>query len=65
MGNKLSVQDTSNPCPHSHVKKLDAKGWIKLRQKHNVKVKVKCEMQNKQINGLTTNHNPNPLPIQK
>jgi len=27
------VLDASNLCPHSHVKKLDAKGWIKPKQK--------------------------------
>ncbi len=40
------VPNTSNPCPHSHVKKLNAEGWIKLRQKHNVEVKIKCAMWN-------------------
>jgi hypothetical protein len=59
------VLDMSNMCSHSHMKILDAKGWIKPKQKHNVKVKVKCAMWNKQIDGLTTNHNPKPLPKQK
>jgi hypothetical protein len=36
-----------------------------LRQKCNVEVKVKYAMQNKQIDGLATNHNPAPLPKQK
>jgi len=57
--------DASNPCPHSHMRKLDANGWIKPKQKCNVKVKVKCVMWNKRIDGLATNHSPTPLPEQK
>jgi hypothetical protein len=53
------------PMSTSHVRKLDAKRWIKLRWKCNVEVKVKCAMWNEQIDGLTTNHNPDPLPKQK
>ncbi len=39
--------NASNPCPRSHVKRLN--------------VKVEYAMQNKQINGLTINHSPAPL----
>jgi hypothetical protein len=28
-------------------------------------MKVECAMQNKQINGLATNHSPTPLPEQE
>jgi hypothetical protein len=28
-------------------------------------MKIKCAMRNKQIDGLTTNHSPGPLPEQK
>jgi len=56
------VPNVSNPCPHSHVKKLDAKGWIKPKQKRNVEVKVECVMQIEQIDGLATNHSLAPLP---
>jgi hypothetical protein len=59
------VLDAFNPCPHSHVKRLNVKGWIEPRWKCNVKMKVKCAMRNKQINGLTINHSPTPLPKQK
>jgi hypothetical protein len=55
------MPDAFNPCPHSHVRRLDAKGWIKPKRKHNVEVKVKCVMWNEHIDGLTTNHNPTPL----
>jgi hypothetical protein len=51
----------SNPCPHSHMKRLNVESWIKLKQKHITKVKLKCAIQNKQIYGLTTNHSPTPL----
>jgi hypothetical protein len=51
--------------PHSHVKRLNAEGWIKLRQKHNVKVKVECAMWNEWTNGLTTNHSHVPLSEQE
>jgi hypothetical protein len=46
-------------------KRLNAKGWIKPKWKHNVKVKVECAMQNKRIDGLTINYNFAPLPEQK
>jgi spore coat polysaccharide biosynthesis protein SpsF (cytidylyltransferase family) len=46
------------------VRRLNAKGLIKLKQKCVVEVKVKRVMQNKQINGLTTNHGLAPLPKQ-
>jgi hypothetical protein len=59
------VPNVSNPCPHSHVRRLDAKGWIKSKQKCNFKVKVECAMENEQIDDLTTNHNPAPLPEQE
>jgi hypothetical protein len=39
------VPNASNLCPHSHVKRLDAKGWIKPKQKCNIEVKVECVMQ--------------------
>jgi hypothetical protein len=38
------------------MKKLDAEGWIKPKQKHNVEVKVECEMQKEHIDGLAINH---------
>ncbi len=47
------------------MKKLDAESWIKLKQKCNTEMKVKCAMWNKQINGLAINHNTIPLPKQK
>jgi hypothetical protein len=34
------VLDVSNPCPHSHVRRLDAEGWNKLRWKCSIKVEV-------------------------
>jgi hypothetical protein len=34
------MPNVSNPCPNSHVKKLKAKDGIKLKQKHNVEVKI-------------------------
>ncbi len=43
------------------MKRLDVKGWFKPKWKHNAEVKVKCVMQNEEINGLTTNHSPIPL----
>ncbi len=58
------VPNVSNRCPHSHVRRLNAKGWIKSEWKHNVEVKVKCVMWNEWIYGLTTNHNLAPLPKQ-
>jgi len=64
LSNEQRVKDmlnTSNPCPRSHVKRLNVKDWIKLKRKHNTKVKVEYAMQNKQINGLTINHSPAPL----
>jgi hypothetical protein len=57
--------DVFNLCPHSHVRKLNAKSWIKPKWKHNVEMKVKCAMWNKCINGLTTNHSLAPLLEQK
>jgi hypothetical protein len=54
-----------NPCPHAHVRRLNAKSWIKPKWKCNIEVNIKCAMQNEQIDGLTTNHTPNPLPKQK
>jgi hypothetical protein len=59
------VLDASNPCPHSHMKRLYADGCIKLRWKCNVEGKVKCAMWNEWINGLTINHSPTSLPEQK
>jgi hypothetical protein len=55
------MPDASNPCPHSHVKRLNVEGWIKPRQKCNVEVKVKCVMWNEWIDGLAINHRPTPL----
>ncbi len=54
-----------NPCRHSHMKRLNVKGWIKSRWKHIIEVKVKCVMQNKWIDGLTMNYNPTLLPKKK
>ncbi len=59
------MPDPFNLCPHSHVRRLNAKGLIKLRQKCIVEVKVECAMRNEQMDGLTTNHIPTPLPEQK
>jgi hypothetical protein len=62
MGQQVKcVLDASTLCPHSHVKRLNAKGWIKSKQKRNVKVKVERVLQNEWINGLETNHNLAPL----
>jgi hypothetical protein len=38
--------DASNPCPHSHLRRLNVEGWIKLKQKcnANVKINVWCRM---------------------
>jgi hypothetical protein len=38
---------------------------IKPRWKCNVEVKIKCVMQNEQIDGLVTNHSHAPLPEQE
>jgi len=57
--------DVSNPCPHSHVKRLNVKSWIKPRWKCNVKAKVDCAMRNKWIDGLAINHSLAPLPKQE
>ncbi len=54
-----------NLCPHSHVRRLDAKGWIKSTWKRIVEVKVNCAMQNERIDGLVTNHILTPLPEQE
>jgi len=43
MDNMLNV---FNPNLHSNVKRLDVKGQIKLIQKHNIEVKIKCVMRN-------------------
>ncbi len=59
------MPNSFNPYPHSHVKRLDAKGLIKPTRKHIIEVEVKCVMWNKQIDGLATNHIPTPLPEQK
>jgi hypothetical protein len=59
------VPNMSNPCPHSHVRRLDVKGWIKPRWKHNNEVKIRCVMRNEQINGLATNHSLAPLSKQE
>jgi hypothetical protein len=59
------MRDVFNPCPHSHMKRLNVKGWIKPRQKCIIEVKVKCAMQNKWIDGLTIKYNPTLLPEQK
>ncbi len=55
------VLDASNPCPHSHMRRLDAKGWIKPKRIHNAEMKMKCVMWNEQIYGLTINHSLAPL----
>jgi hypothetical protein len=36
-----------------------------LRQKCKIEVKVECVMQNKQIDVVTTDHSPTPLPEQE
>ncbi len=59
------VPNAFNPCPHSHMRIIDVEGWIKLRRKHNVEVKLKCAMKNKQIDDFTINHSPIPLPKQE
>jgi len=59
------MPNASNSCPHSHVKRLNIEGWIKLKQKQNVEAKLKCAMWNEQINGLATNHSPATLHKQK
>jgi hypothetical protein len=55
------VPDAFNPCPHSHVKRLNVEGWIKPKWKWNVQVKVKCAMQNEWIDDLTINYCLAPL----
>jgi len=47
------------------VKRLDAKGLIKLTRKCIIEVQVICAMWNKRIDGLATNHIPTPLPKQE
>jgi len=59
------VLDVFNPCPQSHVKRLDVEGWIKPRWKCNVEVKVKCPMWNEWIDDLSINHFLVPLPKQE
>jgi len=59
------VLNASNPCPHSHMRKLDVEGWIKLKWKRNAELKVNCAMWNEQIDGLAISHNPAPLPKQE
>jgi len=59
------VPSVSNTCPRSHVRRLDVKGWIKSRWKHNDEVKVKCAMWNKWIDDLKINRSPTPLPEQE
>ncbi len=55
------VLDVFNPCSHSHVRKLNVKSWIKSKWKHNVKVKIKCVINNEQIYDLIINHSLVPL----
>jgi hypothetical protein len=55
------VPDAFNPCPHSHVRRLDVESWIKPKWKCNVEIQVECAMQNKRIDGVTTNHSHAPL----
>jgi hypothetical protein len=59
------VPYASNPCPHSHMKRLNVEGRIKLKRKCNVEVKAECVMWKTQIYGLVTNHSPTPVPKQK
>jgi len=59
------VPNASVQCPHSHVRRLNAEGWIKPKQKCNTKVKIKCAIQNERIYGLAINHSPTPLPEQE
>jgi hypothetical protein len=57
--------NVSNLCPHSHMKRLNVKSWIKPRWKCNVEVKVNYAMKNKWIDGLVINHSLAPLPKQE
>ncbi len=50
-----------NPCPHSCVRRLNAKAESNRDKNAMLKVKVKCVMWNKQIDGLAINHSPTPL----
>jgi len=59
----VSKLDVSNLCSHSHMKRLDAEGWIKFKQTCNIEMKIKYVMWNEQIDGLATNHSPTPIPI--
>jgi len=59
------MPNASKMCPHSHMRRLNVKGWIKPRWKCNVEVKIECVMRNEWIDGLTTNHSPAPLFEQK
>jgi len=43
------------------MKRLNVEGWIKLKWKHNVKMKIKCAMQNELIDDLAINYCLDPL----
>ncbi len=45
--------------------KARCQGLNQIETKCSAKVKVECVMWNKQIYGLTINHNPTPLPKQE
>ncbi len=45
--------------------KVRCQGLNQTKMKHTAKVKIECVMWNKQIDGLTINHSPTPLPKQK
>jgi hypothetical protein len=58
------MPNVSNPCPHSH-ERTRCQGLNQIEKKCNVKVKIKCAMQNELIDGLVINHSPTPLPEQE
>jgi len=59
---QATLPNAFNRCPHSHVRRLDAGSWIKLKLKHNIEVEIECAMRNERIDGLTINHYVAPLP---
>ncbi len=59
------VLNASNLYPHSHVKRLNVKAWIKFRWKRNAEMKIECAMWNERIDGLASYHSLEPLPKQE
>ncbi len=51
------VPHLSNPCSHSHMRRLYVKDWIKPIWKCNIEVQIECVMWNGWIDGLITTHN--------